>query len=316
MSITAISILNNAFCDIEFHVMDCGITEEDKRQLLDLCGNFSNFCRITFYPIDVEKEFVGCQTYRGFSLNPFAYFMFPVVNESVERCIVVNTDICVVGDMKELNDESLDGNVIGAVPDIGAGAMHKEYAFGCADHKYFNSGVLLVDCRAWRQQDCTKKLLAIAKKHNQDFYCDQDTLNRLFLGNKYKVLPFRYNLLFCTNRIKKFFPDLDDMLLKNEWQHAVVLHYAGVKPWDMLVPSLSTVSTRGYADFWYYASRTKYFVGLFCELLQNNGVPVTVAKLFSSLPSATQRQQMHDCCYWVSWRTYFKGQAKGWYLAR
>ena len=105
----------------------------------------------------------------------------------------------------------------------------------------WNSGVYLIDCQKWRENDITNKLIAqkqeiinYHKEHNLQLgSADQDTLN--FILQDYKSLPLRYNMHpFAIHKCKErndcgqlFGREGDELL-----QEAIIIHYATPeKPW-------------------------------------------------------------------------------------
>ena len=65
------------------------------------------------------------------------------------------------------------------------------------DEPYYNSGVLLMDLEAWRNQGCAGAAAGILQgSSGQPFACDQDTINGALRG-RIMTLPVRYN--YFTN---------------------------------------------------------------------------------------------------------------------
>ena len=134
------------------------------------------------------------------------------------------------------------------------------------EHRYFSSGVLVMDCRQWRQQRIAESLLLLYDAYREiTQYPDQDPLNKLFADN-YKELDAVYNatdraFLDCLRRGKT-----DELLrLKNG---LVVRRFAGNKPWNQ-VYLYSDLENKGcsdqFNDWWFFASLTP-----FCQSLEND----------------------------------------------
>ena len=85
------------------------------------------------------------------------------------------------------------------------------------DHKYFNSGVLLMNLKKWRENKTREKTVEFLQKNKDAKFLDQDALNGVLYG-KWLELPGKYNIQ-CDDRLKET-PD------------AVIIHYLCIfKPW-------------------------------------------------------------------------------------
>lgn len=97
-----------------------------------------------------------------------------------ERLIYLDADTIVVGDIARLAERKPHGFAVSACLDLLAPSRVYDH-FNCAVHKqrglcdYFNSGVLLFDCRRWIElQPAWRQLLDRAESF---LYPDQDVLN-------------------------------------------------------------------------------------------------------------------------------------------
>lgn len=157
----------------------------------------------------------------GFPLTTYLRLLAPyVVPSEVKRLIYLDVDMLVLGDLQELLNYDLHGHVIGAVTDR-SGTVGCEWAgipnymeLGLkAEDKYFNAGLLLIDCMAWRDGNYTYKVLEnmrINKAHV--IFGDQYGLNVTF-ANKWEELPLRWNTY--------------SEILSDD---VVIVHFVGVKP--------------------------------------------------------------------------------------
>ena len=110
------------------------------------------------------------------------------------------------------------------------------------EHKYFNSGVLLIDCDKWRKENILDKIQKAYKDYkDRIFFPDQDLLNIVFSPNKYKQLAKNYNY-FSQNP------------LSNE--EKIIYHYDGcIKPWEISQDLNSNIIN--YINVWWeYAQKT------------------------------------------------------------
>ena len=278
---TMASILSNTKSFIEFYVLDGGITSENVEKILSLKNNFNNFS-IEFIKIDYEKYFKDFKTSGHWSKATFARLLIPDLKTNINKAIFMDVDIIVTGDIANLYNESLDNYIIGAVwqeTEDGYWNQHrKEYLNSSSAHKYFNAGVLLIDCAQWRNNNLFEKLLDIQFEYGEKIKCvDQDLLNKCF-DNNYKILPRKYNYL--TGNFIYFKNDMD----------IIIRHMVGrIRPWQInenaktnLIPNLK--------EFWHYAKMTPFYEELDAQthdkqretdLLRNMQIDLMTWKLYA-----------------------------------
>lgn len=138
-----------------------------------------------------------------------------------EKIIYLDSDIIVNMDLIDLYNINLRDQVIAAVSDISENYI-KKYFFRPIS-KYFNSGVLLINVKKWREQNIWEKATDFIKQNSDKFkFVDQDTLNHLL---EYKWLEIDNSFNFQLNK-------------HHAWDsHAKIniLHFIGSrKPWHYL----------------------------------------------------------------------------------
>ena len=246
---TMASILKNTKSHIDFYVLSNKISKINQQKIRNTKKFFPNSrFSVRFREIDMKKfeKFNG-----GFShitITAYARWMIPDLYPNLNKAIYLDDDIIVVGDIAELYNQNLEGNIVGAVPDVsdispnGPSRYKLLKKYGEFKNEYvWNSGVYLIDCQKWRENDITRKLIAqkqeiidYHKKHNLKLgSADQDTLNVIL--QDYKILPLKYNMHpFAIHKCKErndcgqlFGREGDELL-----QEAVIIHYAtSEKPW-------------------------------------------------------------------------------------
>jgi UDP-D-galactose:(glucosyl)LPS alpha-1,3-D-galactosyltransferase len=112
----------------------------------------------------------------------FFRFVLPELFPDDERLIYLDADTIVVGDIARLAECTLEGFAVAACIDLLAPSRVYDH-FNCAVHRqrglcdYFNSGVLLFDCRRWIElRPAWRQLLERAESF---VFPDQDVLNLL-----------------------------------------------------------------------------------------------------------------------------------------
>lgn len=253
---TILSIMDNTKSFVEFYILDGGIYEENKDKIRNIKQKFSNLS-IEFIKIDTEKEFKNFPTRIHFSIDMYTRYLIPKLKPKLDKVIYSDVDVIFNGDIAELYKEDLDGFIIGAVPytfgylnpDNGQIVDFHERLKLSGKHEYFESGLLLLDCRQWREKNITKKLLKKVEECGAEVLLtpDQDALNIVF-ENKYKQLDHKYIVVPHRTRIM-----LASEKTSNSARNPFIYHYAGPdKPWDN--PDIE------FAEyFWQYAKKTLFY---------------------------------------------------------
>lgn len=166
--------------------------------------------------------------------------MFP----EYDKCIYMDSDVVVPGDISELYNIDLRDNLIGAcndksVIDVPELARYMEEAVGVNRYEYINSGVLLMNLKEMRKNNFCNKFLELLNKYHFDCIApDQDYLNAM-----------------CNGRITYLDETWDVMPQegKDEVKNPKLIHYnLFQKPW-----CYNNVQYEKY--FWKYAKQTKYY---------------------------------------------------------
>lgn len=207
-----------------------------------------------------EEQFKN--VYLSGHVSKAAYFrlaLADIMPGDIEKVIYLDVDLLVYDDVKNLWQNDIKKYALAAVPDFGIMASNrlcsqKKEVIGLPKGKaYFNSGVLLINLKKWRQENYTKQILEIINE-NQFPHHDQDALNKLFMNNwltldlRWNIIPPVYNL-FPKVLFNKFFRK---QALEAKRNPAIV-HYAGrYKPWEFALHA-------GFNDMYYkYLKQTAF----------------------------------------------------------
>ena len=180
------------------------------------------------------------------ALNPiygywFRAWMHKVLPEEIEKVLYLDYDLMVLRDVGPLWNIDLDEHM-GAMaeePDpVRARDELIRFAQGfdipCdPEQTYFNSGVILVNMKRWRESDIGAVLdehFAVHRPH--DYLFDQGEINLLF-GSEFLTLPPEYNVIHAP-----IYNVVHKEKLKTYALDPVILHFAGTekvtKPWRRL----------------------------------------------------------------------------------
>ena len=147
------------------------------------------------------------------------------------RVLYLDADIIVNGSLSDFYYSDLNGAPVGVVKDYGMG---KNFPFPYLDasvsKKYFNSGVLLIDCVTWRNEGLVDTLLQTVEEYgDQVLYGDQCILN-IVLREKAKYYSFTENAQVQYIEAIKNRHNIKSINLDAT---PTIIHYAAKhKPWD------------------------------------------------------------------------------------
>ena len=160
-----------------------------------------------------------------------------------KKAIYLDCDIVVPGDISKMYNIDTEGNIFGAItddviannPDF---CIYAREAIGVEAHRYFNSGVLLMDLDKYREEDILNKFIHLLTTYNFETAApDQDYLNAL-----------------CKDKIKYLDKGWDLMPVGDLYDGEIhLIHYNNFrKPW--------TYDDVPYGDvFWKYAVKTNFY---------------------------------------------------------
>jgi lipopolysaccharide biosynthesis glycosyltransferase len=179
-----------------------------------------------------ETQFEGLFLTQYYSREIYYRLMIPELVEE-ERVLYMDSDVIVNGSVAELFDLDLHGMYAGVVREPWFD-RHAELELE-PGHRYFNSGVMLIDVRKWKEDGLHRKVIDYIGRHQTVIrFPDQDALNAV-IGERYLPLPLKYNLTFIPGQS----PVPDNGLysaeeLEEARNRPVIIHYSGgSKPWHL-----------------------------------------------------------------------------------
>ncbi|MBP5270038.1 MAG: glycosyltransferase family 8 protein [Clostridia bacterium] len=138
-----------------------------------------------------------------YSLAIYYRLFIPEAFPELSRAVYLDADTVVLGDVGELYDTRLYGNLAGAVPDavIASRTCWRRYAedyVGLDSYLlYFNSGVMLMDLEGMRRGDICGSFVSMLRRYGFETICpDQDYLNVLLSG-RVRYLSPAWNRMAC-----------------------------------------------------------------------------------------------------------------------
>ena len=213
-----------------FHILDGGITEENKSKIRQLKSlrpfdiSFYEMKKYDWYQFPINWSWISHATYYRLVINE-------VLPKHIEKVLYLDCDLIIEQDLKNLWDIDISDVILAGVEDnLSISKANKLKIHG----KYCNAGVLLLNLKRLRNIDL--KMLGIKfleEKDSDIYYQDQDIINGL-LGNDCRYVPIKWNVLsdIYFSYSEENFYDREDAL--NAIKSPAIIHFTGPhKPWSL-----------------------------------------------------------------------------------
>ena len=235
------SVCENNKCsdEIRFFIGALNIKEENQALLRTIVDRYNR--EITFFPIDNLKDRLGFDFDTG-GWNEVILARLLVgslLPPDVERVIYLDGDTIVIGDLQALWETDMGGKPLGASIEPTANHARKA-SLGLSELPYFNSGVLLIDLKVWRQQNTAETIFKFYQKAGANlFAADQDAINGALAGNIFVLSPkYNYYNIFwyypykTLVKIEKPAPYISEDVFLSASSDPRIIHYLGEdRPW-------------------------------------------------------------------------------------
>lgn len=252
---------NNIEHDLVVHIVYDEILPEDMERLRKTEQLYRNLT-LHFYRITSTEGMTFIVPPGHITQAMYYRYLFgELLPETVTRLVYMDADIICKGDILPLWQLDLQGKVLGAVRDYGEDRSCDR--IGLTSGRYFNSGVLLLDLKKWRQQKVTPKLFKWLEEvgTTKILWGDQDALNGVIDG-AFTELPTQYNGIVINNTTL------------NEELDVVIVHYIDyVKPWHIYY-----IDSDAKTLYWEYVKKS-----LWSDLRPRDGNTVHTAVMTARL---------------------------------
>ena len=257
-AVTIHSIIVTTNHNIEFYIVGQNLRAGTKKKLKSLSVGKDNI-KIEIIDFNATKIFANInKPSREFikSLSAYSRLMIPWIKPNIDKAIYIDGDTIVTHDIAELFNQKLNKKPIGAVlcrEIIGTDKYEKIYSGTklSPTHEYFQSGVLLIDCDAWRQdKKLPQAFFDIDAKYPNRVCLDQCILNKYF-ENNYEQLPQKYNVTTMRPECST-----GTCIVKD----AAIYHFIGPsKPYYSYNADAFFLSEYAYDAWWNFAKETPFY---------------------------------------------------------
>lgn len=218
--VTIHSLLLNANPGVNYDIyiiIDPDVTEEDKNKLRKQVEADNKESEINF--LEIGDTFDSGFEIRDISRACYNRLMIPWLLPQYDKVVYSDVDIIFTGDISEVYDTNLNDSLVAGIGGKSwTKGLIKKYLgkIGADPNEYINSGFLLINAKAQREENLKQKYLDLSKK--KFIYQDQDIIN-----------------LVCKGRISKL-PEIYNVNPAEYYKYAPgkpkVVHFFGFKPWN------------------------------------------------------------------------------------
>ena len=267
------AIQNNMESDIEFIILYSNLNEESIKKLNSIKAQCN--CKIRYIQIE-EDEFKDFPMSKWVTVQAWFRIKLPDLCPDLDKILYLDCDTMVNQSLKNLFELDLKNNYVAAVKDVWGVDKYVKRLKMKSD-SYFNSGVILFNCKQCRKDNLYQKIkdYAIANKKIIKF-CDQDSLNKVIDENKIN-LPPKYN--FMDTWWRNYYNEYEGEDLKNYEDaklNPVIVHLTGPKP------DMKGCENSMNEKWWYYTRLTEVYLEE-TEKYKNSKDPKKKKKILSQI---------------------------------
>lgn len=210
VGVSMISMLeNNLYKEFEFFVLSNNYSTNTRNKFKEIEDKYH--CKINILDITSKMDLLlntVLSEENGIIRNGTISFMFArlfigsSIPDNVDKLIYIDSDTLYVNDIDELYKIEIQPDYLfAAVRDLWPVRYNKVIGYA-EDDLYFQSGIMLVDLKQWREKDCEKIILEhiFTLKRYYPMH-DQDILNICFKG-KIQTLPVKFGMVYLLRKYK------------------------------------------------------------------------------------------------------------------
>ncbi len=224
-------IANNKNTCFFIHILEGGLSAKSK--LKYYLFFHKKKIPFKFYNLQVNKflnaPISGHITYAAYN----RIFISSIINNKIDTILYLDCDIIIRKNIDDIYNVDIENYYLAAVREIATEEVNKKLNFH--EYTYFNSGVLFINLKKWRQDNLEKKMIDfIEKNSNKITYHDQDTLNYC-TKEKWLQMDYKFNtthFFFHHNNYPPSYFGLNENEYQEILKNAAIIHFTSQqKPW-------------------------------------------------------------------------------------
>ncbi|MCC8013605.1 MAG: glycosyltransferase family 8 protein [Eubacterium sp.] len=243
VSLTSLYENNKNMEQIYVYILESKISKQNREKLNSLSKSYGRKSIRWIRAKDISEELnMEVAADRG-SLSQYArLFVSSVLPKNLTRVLYLDCDIIIRQSLEELWNLDMHGKTIAALKDAFSRWYRVNIDLKPAD-LMFNSGVMLIDLKRWKEQNIERSLMKFIKDKNGDIQqSDQGALNAVLSYDTYCFEPkfnsvtiyydFSYKEIIDYRRPPDFYTE---ELIKEAVENPVIVHFTtsflSRRPW-------------------------------------------------------------------------------------
>lgn len=214
-------------------LMTYEMTEETKQKLLQVVDGHGELHILE--DDDAESRFINMKSETSTKTwNPIMYMKLFIPQKlplDVDRFLFLDVDMIINHNIEELYHTDLNGFILAACDDYKFQTAHRSRLGLKNMEQYVNSGVMVVDLKAWREKEKLCPMIEFLKEYKDVLNNDQDGFAIYFRG-VIKLLPNKWNVttFYFEQRpriLDKYLSEVEELR-----QNPYIIHFCEpIKPW-------------------------------------------------------------------------------------
>ena len=244
LGISLTSLLeNNRKTPLQIHILDSGIGEEDHKKIEAVCKNYGQMPPHWIQADNISEELeMTVKADRG-SLAQFGrIFLSRHLDDEIQRVLYLDCDTIIRGSIEELYNLDLADKTVAALNDAFSVHYRKNLDLK-PDDIMFNSGVMLIDMKKWRERKVEQRILEFVRsRHGFVEKGDQGALSAVLSRetlcfdaafNAVTIFfDFSYREMLAYRKPPKYY---DEEEIQRAAENPVIVHYTlsflSKRPW-------------------------------------------------------------------------------------
>lgn len=248
MIVSMKSIIENASPEYQYemYVLNVGISKEmiDETLKLERENVHISFVDVSERLEELKKKLPVRDYY---SLTTYYRIFMAELFPQYDKAIYIDSDTVTLKDISKLYEIDIEDNLVAAVRDSAVlqndiFGEYVEKVLGIARDAYFNAGMLVMNCKAFREEEVLEQFVNLLHAYTFVVAQDQDYLN-----------------IICEDRVHWLEPAWNTMIfgeIKVKEEDICILHYnMAIKPWHNKLTPLADY-------FWKYANESSLIAAI------------------------------------------------------
>lgn len=171
--------------------MSNDISASNKSKLEKVCSSYEAEVKIIDCMSVISSIFEGGKL----NFNPlfFLRIFIPQIVPDIDKALFIDSDVYVCNGIKELYDNDIDNYYCAMSYNMPIYRDMLQEAQMNLNDGYYNAGIILLNLKAWREDEIQKKILKFYYDNGGNFPTDDQSVINAIVARKIVTLPYKYN---------------------------------------------------------------------------------------------------------------------------